>query len=197
MVPDIDLLLGVLEIQHRTITHSVVFWSVAFIPFFVKYRQAAVPYFVAAVQHILLGDLVVGRTDILWPIADVRLGLGLSLLSPISLALEAAGLALLLGIAYKAKEPKRASPALTVLVIFPLAAFVLLASLGDILPPIFLEGTDARYLERDLPRLLSSPNMQIAILLHIGLIAFILISSHRFSRNERNESRRTAKAEGN
>lgn len=182
MLPDIDLLLGVFEIQHRTITHSVVFWSTAFIPVFVKYKRAAIPYFVGVLQHILLGDLVVGRTDLLRPIADLKLGLGLSLLSPLSLALEAAGLAMLLGIAYKAKEPRRSSPILQLLVIIPLAAFVALASVGGILPPIFLEGTDARYLERDLPRLLESPNMQVAILLHLGLIAFLLISARRLSR---------------
>jgi len=50
-IPDIDLLLGVFGIKHRTWTHSIILWSLLFLPFFVIYRKSSIPYFVAAVQH--------------------------------------------------------------------------------------------------------------------------------------------------
>ena len=183
MLPDIDLLLGVFDIQHRTLTHSLIFWSVLFTPVFLKYRRTAVPYFVAVVQHILFGDLVVGRTSILWPIADFRPGLGLSILSPISLALEAIGLAVLLVFVISGRASPKKSLSLLVIATVPLAAFVVLASLGDFLPPIILEGSDARYLERNLPTL-ENPALQFAIFLHIVLIALILVAFAKDSRKK-------------
>jgi len=182
MLPDIDLLLGIFDIQHRTITHSVIFWSLAFVPFFIKYRRVAVPYLMAVSQHILLGDLVVGRTAVFWPIIDLRVGLGLSLLSPISLALEAAGLAILFSLAFKYRDPAKRSLFLQILVLVPLSSFVILASVGDVLPTIFLEGSDARHLERNLPALLLNPNLQVAVILHLGLIAIVGFPFHKFHR---------------
>jgi membrane-bound metal-dependent hydrolase YbcI (DUF457 family) len=173
MLPDIDLLLGILDIQHRTLTHSIVFWSFVFAPVFLKYRKLVIPYFVAVIQHILLGDLIVGKTAILWPIADFRPGLGLPILSPIGLALEAVGLALMLVLVISSKRQVKKSPSLLVIAAVPLIAFVLLASLGEFLPPILLESSDAQYLERNLPTL-ENPALQFAVFLHIMLLALIL-----------------------
>lgn len=178
MLPDVDLLLGVIDIQHRTLTHSVIFWSIAFAPVFLRYRRVAIPYFIAVIQHILFGDLIVGRTSILWPLTDFRPGLGLSILSPISLALEAIGLAVLFMLIIRSKAPAQKSLSLLVIATVPLTAFVVLASLGDFLPPILLEGSDARYLERNLPTLVN-PALQFAVFLHIVLIALILVAFAR------------------
>jgi membrane-bound metal-dependent hydrolase YbcI (DUF457 family) len=176
MLPDVDLVLGVFDVQHRTLTHSLLFWSLLFGPFFMRYRLRAVPYFVAVAQHILLGDLVVGRTDILWPL-DVRTGLGLPILSPINLGLEAVGLALFVVLSLKNRDRVLTrSIVLPILVIAPLAGFVALASFSDYFLPIFLEGSDARHLERNLPSLLDNPNLQVAVVLHLGLIVIILLS---------------------
>jgi membrane-bound metal-dependent hydrolase YbcI (DUF457 family) len=183
MLPDVDLMLGILDVQHRTLTHSLVFWSAAFVPFFIKFRRVAIPYFVAVTQHILLGDLVVGRTNILWPLSDVRPGLGLSLLSPVTIALEAIGLALLVLLAIRAKEPSEKCPVKQILVLIPLAAFVAIALLGRIVLPVFLESSDAMYLERSLPTLLGGFGLQISAILHMGLIGFLLVASYRISRN--------------
>ena len=182
MLPDVDLLLGVFGVQHRTFTHSLIFWSVAFAPFFLKYRLTAIPYFVAVAQHILLGDLVVGRTSILWPISD-GVGLGLSLLSPITLALEGVGLALFIVLATRDKEPLKKCPLKQILVLLPLGGFIAIALIGDLVLPVILEGTDARYLERSLPTLLGGWGLQISVVLHLGLIGFLLVASYRVSRN--------------
>jgi hypothetical protein len=143
----------------------------------------AIPYFVAVTQHILLGDLVVGRTEILWPITDVRLGLGLSLLSPVTLALEAIGFALMVVLATRYKEPSKKCPVKQILVLLPLCAFVAIALLGDIVLAIFLEGSDAMYLERSLPTLFGGLGLQISAIMHLGLIGFLLAASYRISRN--------------
>lgn len=183
MLPDIDLILGIFDVGHRTLTHSIVFWTGAFVPFFVILRRAALPYFVAVTQHILFGDLIVGRTPVFWPVSDLKLGLGLSLLSPITLVLEAIGLALLVVFVYKYREPSKKSPILQGIVLVPLIAFVVLASLGNLLPPVFFEGPEARHLERNLPALLGNAGLQIAVLLHLGLIAVILIPPHKISKH--------------
>ena len=188
MLPDIDLVLGVFGVEHRTITHSLLFWSLLFGPFLVKYRLRAIPYFVAVAQHILLGDLLVGRTDILWPL-EVRTGLGLPILSPINLGMEAAGLVLFVVLSLKNRDlVKTRSIVLPILVIAPLAGFVALASFSGFFLPIFLEGSDARHLERNLPTLLNNPNLQVAVVLHLGLIAILLLSfMPRKTERRRNE----------
>ncbi|MEM4611944.1 MAG: metal-dependent hydrolase [Candidatus Nitrosocaldus sp.] len=90
MVPDVDILLQE-YIRHRSITHSIIFWNIAFIPFFIVYRKRSIPYFTAVVQHIMLGDVIVASTNILWPLRyDV--GMGYSLLSPFNIIMESIGM---------------------------------------------------------------------------------------------------------
>ncbi|HEX2014398.1 MAG TPA: hypothetical protein VLA68_04145 [Nitrososphaera sp.] len=187
MLPDIDLLLGVLGVQHRTFTHSVVFWSIAFAPFFAKYRITALPYFAAPIQHIMIGDLVVGRTDILWP-TEFRIGLGLPILSPISLALEGIGLAVFVALLVLGRgrdeffAPKKVSW-LLIPVTVPLAGFVILVTLGGPVVSILLEHTEARHLERNIPSILNSGYVQIAAAMHLALLAIILVPVFRISKS--------------
>ena len=188
MLPDIDLILGSFGIGHRTVTHSIIFWSLLFVPFFVKYRKVAFPYFVAASQHLLIGDLIVGRTNILWPVADLRIGLGFPILSPLNLFLEAAGLVLFVAVLVLGKDrsylaDRKKSAVLVVLVVMPLAAFVILASSDGLLTSFLLEQSDARHLEKNLPALLDSRNLQIAVAMHLSLISFIAI--HFFATSKR------------
>jgi len=58
MVPDIDLLIPGLE--HRGPTHSLILIFLLFLPAFMLYRERAAPYFVAVVQHSILGDSITG-----------------------------------------------------------------------------------------------------------------------------------------
>jgi len=98
-LPDIDLLLGIVGIQHRTWTHSLLVWSVLFTPLFVIYRKRSIPYFIALVQHFLFGDAVVGSWNRpLWPISQFNFSLGYSLFSVENVVLEAAGLVIFLSI---------------------------------------------------------------------------------------------------
>jgi hypothetical protein len=97
IIPDIDILFGFLlnsEI-HRGPTHSIIVAIVVFIPFFVLYRQKAVPYFAALASHSLIGDFFVGgKVQLLWPLSTNEFGayqLGfpyIGIYSSINIALE-------------------------------------------------------------------------------------------------------------
>lgn len=95
IIPDMDILAehvpGLAPIfQHRGLTHSFVVSFIIFIPFFVVYRKTAVPYFIALVQHALIGDyLTGGGLQLLWPFSQQRFGLaGASIMSAENVALE-------------------------------------------------------------------------------------------------------------
>ena len=62
------------------------------------------PYLVAVLQHFLFGDFVEAFLPILWPVSQVRFGLGWGLLSTEGLMLELLGLALLPVVAYYARD---------------------------------------------------------------------------------------------
>lgn len=178
MLPDIDLVLGFLDVEHRTVTHSIVFWSLAFAPVFVKYKFTTISYFAAVTQHILFGDLVVGSTNVLWPIGDLKIGLGIPILSPLNLILEAAGLAVFAAMILSDRKSLLApenSRILAALVIFPLALFVFLASIGGELVSSILEAAEARHLERAVPSLLNNRYLQVATGLHLSLLLIVLL----------------------
>lgn len=93
LIPDIDILFGVSEF-HRGPTHSIITALVVFIPFFVIYRQKAVPYFIALASHSLIGDFFIGgQLMLFWPLTSQlfglhELGFYISIWSPINITLE-------------------------------------------------------------------------------------------------------------
>jgi hypothetical protein len=87
VLPDIDLLFPF--IQHRGPTHSIISALVVFAPFLVAYRKQAVPYFVALVQHGLVGDYIAGgRVQLFWPVTQMYFGTGLGITSLANQTLE-------------------------------------------------------------------------------------------------------------
>jgi hypothetical protein len=72
-LPDIDLvfrLLG-LELGHRSITHSAIIWAIVALAFFAKYRRISVAvYSLAYLSHVVIGDLIVGPLNLLYPIGN-------------------------------------------------------------------------------------------------------------------------------
>jgi hypothetical protein len=97
VIPDIDIIFDFLlksEI-HRGPTHSIITAILVFIPFFVLYRQKAMPYFVALVSHSLIGDFLIGgQLQLLWPLSTNEFGLHelgfpyINIYNPINIALE-------------------------------------------------------------------------------------------------------------
>lgn len=94
VIPDMDILLERINglaslLPHRGPLHSFVAALIAFLPFFVVYRKRAVPYFIALVQHALIGDyLTGGKLQLLWPISQQQFGIDASIQSAQNVALE-------------------------------------------------------------------------------------------------------------
>jgi len=96
ILPDIDILFEPLIAEiHRGPTHSIIVAILMFIPFFVLYRQKAMPYFAALASHSLIGDFLIGgQIQLLWPLSANEFGLHelgfpyINIYNPINIALE-------------------------------------------------------------------------------------------------------------
>lgn len=102
LIPDIDLLIP--GVEHRTITHSIVMSIVVFLPFFMLYKTKAIPYFFALAQHILVGDFIIGETQILLPITSTWYGLGICIHSSTNVILEWSSFIVAMAIMLKAND---------------------------------------------------------------------------------------------
>jgi len=86
VLPDIDLLIP--DLHHRGPMHSVILFCFLFLPAFILFRKRAIPYFVALIQHILIGDYLTGSTQLLWPITTNWYGLGMEIASLTNIFIE-------------------------------------------------------------------------------------------------------------
>jgi membrane-bound metal-dependent hydrolase YbcI (DUF457 family) len=86
VLPDIDLVIPGLE--HRGPMHSLILFCFLFLPAFILFRKRAIPYFVALIQHILIGDLLTGSTQILWPITTNWYGSGIDITNITNILIE-------------------------------------------------------------------------------------------------------------
>ncbi len=184
-LPDIDLLLGGLGITHRGITHSVLFWSMVFVPIFVKYRKRGIPYFIAPIQHILLGDLVVATSNPFWPL-DFSFGLDFRLFSVENISLEVAGLVIFLIWTIKSEDGKifltmNRRCLWSILPLIPLVGFLLFLYQQDM--QIVLEhGTKPSDLDKIARWTIRNSLFPVVIITHSILAAFLSISFIQGSR---------------
>jgi hypothetical protein len=85
--PDVDILIP--GLVHRGPLHSVLLFCLVFLPIFAIYKKRAAPYFVAVIQHIIIGDcLIGGDLQLLWPLTADVYGLYIGMGSLIHVALE-------------------------------------------------------------------------------------------------------------
>ena len=78
ILPDIDIIfrLAGIELGHRTITHSAILWLVIggiLVSFLkIKYHKGseAAIYLIAYLSHLMIGDILVGPINILFPIGE-------------------------------------------------------------------------------------------------------------------------------
>ncbi len=170
MLPDADILLYELGIRHRSITHSIILWAILFTPFFIIYRRRSIPYFLAAVQHIMLGDIIVGSTKVLWPLG-YELGLRLPLTSSINIAVEFLGIAIMITLTLKYGIDRRSSALLlSIVTLIPiLGSLAYLFDIVSIAPK----------------RLSIVENTQYVILLHSIFLALLLLPCIEYIRHVR------------
>jgi hypothetical protein len=87
IIPDIDIIIPFL--QHRGPAHSIIVLFMVFVPIFVVYHKKAIPYFLALIQHPLVGDYIAGgQLQLLWPLTTRYYGLEISITSPITITME-------------------------------------------------------------------------------------------------------------
>jgi hypothetical protein len=85
--PDIDILIP--GLVHRGPLHSVILFCLLFLPIFAIYKKRAVPYFVALIQHIIIGDYIIGGDlQLLWPLTSSLYGFHIDITSLTNIVLE-------------------------------------------------------------------------------------------------------------
>jgi membrane-bound metal-dependent hydrolase YbcI (DUF457 family) len=107
IIPDMDLILERLNplFMHRGPTHSIITFTVLMIPFFVRYRKQAIPYFIALVSHSFLGDLFTGGFEMLWPISQQWFSLlDISVMSIANIIVEMLLFAVAVTVMFKAND---------------------------------------------------------------------------------------------
>jgi len=103
VIPDIDLLIP--GLKHRGPTHSLIIISLLFIPAFTIYRKRTTPYFIATIQHFILGDyLAGGGTQLLWPVTLHWYGTGIKIMSLTNILIEWTFFVTSFTIMYKTKD---------------------------------------------------------------------------------------------
>ena len=74
LLPDLDFLFYPL-IQHHTLTHSLTFWAVVYLPLLAIFRIKVLPYFIATLSHFMIGDVITGDPPLLYGISNHTFGL--------------------------------------------------------------------------------------------------------------------------
>ncbi len=87
VLPDIDILIP--QLQHRGPAHSMIIATIIFAPVFAIYAKRAAPYYVAFIQHSLVGDYFTGgQMQLLWPLSRQYYGLEISIKSATNMTVE-------------------------------------------------------------------------------------------------------------
>jgi membrane-bound metal-dependent hydrolase YbcI (DUF457 family) len=100
--PDIDILLP--GLTHRGPLHSVLFFSVVFIPVFLFFKKQSIPYFVALIQHVLLGDFFTGGTQVFWPLSNNVYGFNINISSLPNILVELVVFFISVLVMYKSRD---------------------------------------------------------------------------------------------
>jgi membrane-bound metal-dependent hydrolase YbcI (DUF457 family) len=91
ILPDIDIVFGLIGIDlgHRSITHSLLASMIIWGVLLIKYRKPSVVfYFFAYLSHILVGDLIVGPLNLLYPFEQFYAKGGADFKAPEHLVIE-------------------------------------------------------------------------------------------------------------
>ncbi len=168
VLPDVDLLLRFL--MHRGPTHSFITLTVLMIPFFVVYRKQAIPYYVALLSHILIGDFFTGGVELFWPLSQGSFGaLNIDVTSLTNVVVELGLFFLTLPVMYKLGD-------LQTLLKPHNKNWALIIPLGAVLGPLLTVGRGQEYA---LPLLLAVPS-----LFYVGLFAYSLLVGFRAEHNQ-------------
>jgi membrane-bound metal-dependent hydrolase YbcI (DUF457 family) len=102
VIPDIDIIIP--GLMHRGPLHSIIVFSIIFIPIFFVYKKSVIPYFLAVIQHILIGDFLTGGIQLLWPVSMKMYGLNFGIDSLANIFLELSLFLVSLTILFRTKD---------------------------------------------------------------------------------------------
>jgi hypothetical protein len=89
IVPDIDIFLQWVGIgSHKSMTHSTILCTILASIFIAKYGKPAVIYSLAYLQHIVIGDTLIGPINILYPFGNLSVDVGIKYGSLLHILLE-------------------------------------------------------------------------------------------------------------
>lgn len=87
IISDIDILIP--GLKHRGPTHSLIIFSLLFLPAFMAYGKRATSYFIAIIQHSIIGDYPTGRgIQLFWPVTLHWYGIGIKMTSLTNILVE-------------------------------------------------------------------------------------------------------------
>jgi len=130
IISDIDLLIP--GLKHRGPTHSIIILCLLFLPAFIFYRKKATPYFAALILHPLVGDILTGETQLLWPLTTNEYGMRISMTSSANILTEWIFFLVSLTILFKAKDLQ------TLFQPHPSNLFLLIPIFTVLLPTLFM-----------------------------------------------------------
>jgi membrane-bound metal-dependent hydrolase YbcI (DUF457 family) len=166
VLPDVDLILQYINpelFMHRGPTHSIVTITLLMLPFFLIYKKQAIPYYVAAISHPLIGDFFTGGIELFWPFSKGWFGLDGTVFDVRSLGSVTTELALFLIMLFVMIRSKDFRSMLK-----PDARnLALLITFGAVLGPLLSAGRGS---EASLPALLVIPS-----LFWIVIFAYLLL----------------------
>jgi hypothetical protein len=179
ILPDYDILFSSLGLWHHTYTHSFVLWAPVMVAL-VYWRRGFLPYVAAVLQHIVVGDFLVGRVPILFPLSKVSIGLNLGMPSWADAILESGSLLLALLVMWRSGDLKRLLKGgrESLLMAVPLLSMVAMALLWRGTPE--LEGKVASWVPVDI--------MMIGGLILVLVLGTLLVLLRRTSRSMRLET---------
>jgi membrane-bound metal-dependent hydrolase YbcI (DUF457 family) len=128
---------------HHGITHSWMLATIVALPFLAIWRTVAIPYYVAYVQHILLGDLLANAVPLLAPLTYAQYGVEMSrFLFKELVALESA-LVLLFAIKTRFSAKIPGNPLSTICLAGTVPLFLLM--IRDSIRPLTYGRTESAY----------------------------------------------------
>jgi len=192
ILPDYDMLFSALGLAHHTYTHSLVLWAPVMVAL-VYWRRGSLPYVVAVLQHILVGDLLVGRVPLFLPLSRVSVGLNLGMPSAADAILESGSLLLAILVMWRSGDLKRLlhEGRDTLLLGIPLVSMVALALLWRGTPE--LEGQVAYGFARLAESLVSLGSIVLEGLILVLVLGALLAILRRPSRSIHRETSESPK----
>jgi membrane-bound metal-dependent hydrolase YbcI (DUF457 family) len=173
VLPDVDLILQFANptlFMHRGLTHAIITATMLMIPFFLKYKKQAIPYYVTLLSHLIIGDFFTGGLELFWPLSQNWFSASsIDVVNIANIALEFTLFVVVLPIMFKTKDIQT--------LLKPIKhKWALIIALGAVIGPLLQIGTSS---EMYLPTLLMIPSIFYVCLFGYSLILDLQLKLQR------------------